>query len=153
MATLSTTFTPVSVSGSNQSITKDSRYTDDATFQFDDGNLVQVTKRDGVTESYIWDPVHGVPVVKAVGVPFTTLRTAYNNVSGNLVSLRSQSSLSTALLSTYTYTPLIGVSSETNASFQKISYEYDALFRLRLVRDKDNNIIKKYEYQYRTTQP
>jgi hypothetical protein len=153
VATLSTTFTPLSMSSNNQSLIKDNRYTDDANFQFAGGNLIELTKRDGVTESYIWDPAHGVPIVKAIGVPYTTLRSAYNTVSGNLVTLRSQQSLGNALLFTYTYTPLIGLSSETNQIFQKTSYEYDRLFRLKLVRDKDNNILKKYEYQYRTSQP
>jgi len=53
-----------------------------------------------------------------------------------------------ALMTTYTYDPLIGVKSITDPNQRLIKYEYDSLGRLLLIRDNDNNIIKKYTYNY-----
>jgi YD repeat-containing protein len=53
---------------------------------------------------------------------------------------------SDALMSTYTYKPLVGITSEIDANGKTKSYEYDELARLVVVRDQDKNILKKYCY-------
>jgi YD repeat-containing protein len=55
---------------------------------------------------------------------------------------------STAQMITYTYDPLIGMTSQSDANNRITSYEYDALGRFFLVRDNDNNILKMYCYNY-----
>ena len=55
---------------------------------------------------------------------------------------------SDAQMSTYTYAPLIGITSEITPSGKSIYYEYDALGRLSIVRDLDKNILKKICYNY-----
>ncbi len=47
---------------------------------------------------------------------------------------------------TSTYEPLIGVSSMADANNTIMYNEYDNLNRLKLVRDKDKNIVKRYDY-------
>lgn len=54
-----------------------------------------------------------------------------------------------AQASTYTHAPLVGLSSNSDANGQPTYYEYDALMRLRLVRDPATNIRQKLEYNYR----
>lgn len=144
----SSTFTKATVNGTNTDIAKDSRYVDNTIYKFDQGNLVEIVGRDGVITSYKWGVNNTQPVVKAIGVNYNTLNSAYSAVSGNLITLRGQVSLSGALLSTYTYEPMVGLTSETPPNLQKINYEYDALFRLLHVRDMNNNIIKRNEYKY-----
>jgi hypothetical protein len=54
-----------------------------------------------------------------------------------------------ALMTTYTYDPLIGITSLTDANSRISYYVYDVLGRLQMIKDKDGNIIKTFEYKYR----
>jgi hypothetical protein len=51
-------------------------------------------------------------------------------------------------MSTYTYNPLVGISSSADAKNEITYYEYDSFNRLRNIRDKDNNIRKSFCYNY-----
>lgn len=51
-----------------------------------------------------------------------------------------------ALVYTYKYEPMIGVTSITDPKGMTLHYEYDAKGRLTVERDGDNNIIKTYRY-------
>jgi YD repeat-containing protein len=54
----------------------------------------------------------------------------------------------TAQMTTYTYDPLIGMTSQCDASNRIIYYEYDSFGRLKTIRDQDRNVIKTIDYQY-----
>lgn len=150
LSAVSATFTPASATTS--SITKDSRYLNEAFVKFSNGQLVEITKKDGIVSSFIWGNNNTLLIVKAIGVNFTTLQTAYTTVSGNLALLRSQGSLANAFVTTYTHKPLVGLLQEVDPNGKASSYEYDDLGRLKLVRDQDNNILKMICYNY-TGQP
>jgi hypothetical protein len=51
-----------------------------------------------------------------------------------------------ANMATNTYEPMVGVTSSTDANNNVTYYEYDTLNRVNLIRDRDRNIIKKYQY-------
>jgi hypothetical protein len=53
-----------------------------------------------------------------------------------------------ALMTTYTYTPSVGITSMADASSSLTYYEYDTFQRLMNIRDKDRNIIKHMDYHY-----
>lgn len=53
-----------------------------------------------------------------------------------------------ALMTTYTYKPLVGMTSETDPSGRTIFYEYDDFGRLKCVKDEDGNIVKEHSYHY-----
>lgn len=53
-----------------------------------------------------------------------------------------------ALLTTYTYDPLLGITSECNPSGDTIFYEYDSYGRLARTRNTNGEIIQEYEYHY-----
>jgi len=65
-------------------------------------------------------------------------------------NLRSYDGLSNAMVTTYTYKPLVGLTSSTDPNGIPTYYEYDAFGRLIIVRDIDNNIVKNYDYHYVT---
>jgi hypothetical protein len=148
LATPSGTF--AEATATTTSVTKDSRYKDQSAYKFYNGNLVEIKEKNGLYTSYIWGLNNTQPIVKAVGVDHSTLKTAYDAVSGNLSTLRSQSSLQGAQVFTYAFAPLIGMTSEIDAANRAIYYEYDSLQRLRLIRDKDSNIVKQFVYAYQS---
>jgi len=56
-----------------------------------------------------------------------------------------------AQMTTYTYLPLVGMTSACDVGSRITYYEYDAVQRLKRIRDQDYNIIKSVEYQYQVS--
>ncbi len=55
---------------------------------------------------------------------------------------------SAAMVTTYTYEPLVGITSQCDPNNNITYYEYDELNRLSLVRDQDRNVLKRVCYNY-----
>lgn len=68
----------------------------------------------------------------------------------NLETLRH--SLTSAKVTTYRYRPSVGLIETVAPDGRSTTYEYDALGRLSLIRDNDGNILKTYEYNYRSNE-
>jgi hypothetical protein len=54
-----------------------------------------------------------------------------------------------AQMTTYTYQPLVGMSSSTDSKGSTIYYEYDDQLRLANIKDKDGNVLKYTDYHYK----
>jgi YD repeat-containing protein len=54
-----------------------------------------------------------------------------------------------AQMSTFTYEPLVGLTSTTDANGKSQYYDYDQVNRLATVKDNDGNIVKNYKYHYK----
>ena len=57
-----------------------------------------------------------------------------------------------AQMSSFTYEPLIGMTSKCDVNNRIEYYEYDSFGRLKMIRDFDGNIIKSFDYQYQANQ-
>jgi hypothetical protein len=57
-----------------------------------------------------------------------------------------------ALMTTFTYTPMVGMTAQCGPDNRITYYEYDPLNRLLDVRDQYKNILKQYTYKYNTPQ-
>jgi len=68
------------------------------------------------------------------------------SISGQIDDIRFYPS--GAQMITYTYDPLIGVTSATDTKGEITYYEYDGFQRLLNIKDKDGNIIKHTDYHY-----
>lgn len=55
-----------------------------------------------------------------------------------------------AMMNTYCYNPLVGISTACDPAGRISYFEYDGSGRLKLVRDENKYILKKYEYKYIT---
>lgn len=53
-----------------------------------------------------------------------------------------------SIIDTYTYDPLLGLTSKMDTKGQLFIYEYDLLGRLKAIKDESGNIIEYYEYNY-----
>lgn len=122
------------------------------------GNLLQYTGRDGVVTSILWGYHKQYPVAKISGMSYSNavsqsgINLAVLERPANDNALRTElnklRTLPNCLINSLTYLPLIGTTSETDPSGKVIYYEYDGFGRLKLVRDKDGNIIKTFDYHY-----
>jgi YD repeat-containing protein len=139
------------------------------------GNFLQFHKDNDVITSFVWGYNQTYPVVKAENVDHASLNSAVTLVQTDLQGFLTNSikdlttdaqksawksfnaSLRDALppnvvVTTYTYAPLIGMTSSTDPNGFTTYYEYDTFGRLKLIRDKDNKILKQYHYHYQSQQ-
>ncbi|QTE21027.1 RHS repeat domain-containing protein [Polaribacter cellanae] len=137
----------------------------------DKGNPTEVSKKDGLKIYYVWGYQQTKPIAKIVGyTSFTSAQQlAINNAvlasnsdtsrcldseSCNEKTLREKLGLVRALLpnaqvTTYTYDPLIGVTSITDPRGYTMYYEYDTFNRLKQVKDAAGKILTENEYNYK----
>jgi YD repeat-containing protein len=54
-----------------------------------------------------------------------------------------------AQITTYTYTLLVGMTSQTDPKGMTTFYEYDNYQRLKSIKDQSGNIIKGLDYHYK----
>jgi hypothetical protein len=59
---------------------------------------------------------------------------------------------SVAQMTTYTYSPLIGITSQCDINNRISYYFYDAIGRLQWIKDQDGNIMKTFQYHYQGLQ-
>ena len=98
--------------------------------------------QQGKTVSY-HNPAWTLYVHKVTGQSAITV-----NATGHIDELRLYPA--TAQMTTYTYDPLVGMTTQMDAGSRATYYEYDGLQRLKRVRDQDYNILKTIEYAYQT---
>ncbi len=78
----------------------------------------------------------------------TITGTATVTINGTVVIDELRLYPATAQMITYTYNPLIGMTSQTGIDGRTNYYEYDGLNRLSIIRDHVKNIVKQWEYKY-----
>jgi len=52
-------------------------------------------------------------------------------------------------MTTYTFDPLVGMTSSTDSNNFTTYHEYDEFNRLKLVKDANQDVVKMYEYNYK----
>ncbi|WP_299557145.1 RHS repeat domain-containing protein [Seonamhaeicola sp.] len=136
---------------------------------YDNGHIKELKKTDGTTIVYIWGYNEQYPIAKIENA-------TYAQVSGQVSNLQSKSdldddtcldagncdeknlrtdlnalrnSLPDALVTTYTYNPLVGVTSVTDPRGYITCYEYDEFNRLIKVIDPDGHIVSESAYNYK----
>ncbi|MGV7106199.1 hypothetical protein [Flavobacterium sp. U410] len=123
------------------------------------GNILQYTPESGISTTVIWGYNKTQPIAKIENATYnqvqpyeSNLQTLSNGTDENalLTALNSlRTALPNAMITTYTYKPLVGVSTITDSKGNKITYEYDSFNRLQYVKDKDGNILSENEYHYK----
>lgn len=136
---------------------------------YDNGNVKEVSKKDGTHIVYIWGYHDTQPIAKIENATFTDIPTsvytaivnasnadtsasAENTLRTELAKLRNAATspnLVNAQITTYTYDPLIGVTSITDPRGQTVFYLYDSFNRLQYVKDNEGNIVSENQYNYK----
>lgn len=141
------------------------------------GNLLQYNLKpdtngnSGNPVTIIWGYNHTQPIAKIEGIGYDALM-AISGMPSIITDLQTKSAadldtateqiLITALdsvrknsllvayqITTYTYNPLVGVTSITPPSGIREYYNYDTANRLASVKDVNGNILKEYQYHYK----
>lgn len=134
----------------------------------ENGNPLEVQKEDGMKICYIWGYNKTQPVAKIENIAYdaippnlisdiqnATTTTSTNSGSPEnvvldyLQALRDSVALANTMITTFTYKPLIGVSTITDPKGQLTRYEYDDFNRLMRVSDAEGNPLTETEYHYR----
>ncbi len=157
-------YLPSSVRSANLSV---SNMDTEVTYDLYDskGNLLQYTTKEGIPVSLIWGYNSTKPIARIEGITYD-LATGLTGASD--IVTKSSEDVDTAtentfintldtfrknnvrfLITTYTYNPLIGVTSITPPSGIREVYIYDASGRLKKVVDVNGNILKDLNYNYK----
>lgn len=121
------------------------------------GNVLEIEKPGGQKESFIYAYFGRFPVASIQGKDHAAAAALLNTdilnwPDGNSIldqeldKLRTQ--LPGALVQTTTFNFYGDVASQKDQAGKKTSYEYDDRGRLTLIRDQDNNILKRFQYKY-----
>lgn len=141
--------------------TKDIHYSNTAETEFIDydnrGNLVSVLSKNGTFTSYIWSYDYQYPIAEIknatyaqvsslLGVDLATIAASTTPDMSKVDGLRV--TLPNAFVTSYTYKPLVGMTSKTDPRAVTTRYLYDSFGRLGLVKDNNMNITSQYRYAY-----
>ncbi|WP_299334911.1 RHS repeat domain-containing protein [uncultured Psychroserpens sp.] len=133
-----------------------------------DGNILHVSREDGMDICYIYGYDKSLPVAKIENATYSQVAGFVNSIQNasdfdtsscmssqacNENTLRNaqnnlRQALPLAMVTTYTYDPLIGVTSMTDPKGYTVYYEYDDLHRLVRVKDQDGKILSENKYHY-----
>ncbi|WP_208111299.1 DUF5977 domain-containing protein, partial [Flavobacterium chryseum] len=136
------------------------------------GNILQYTPEAGLPVSVIWGYNKTQPIAKIENTVYdnipvgtiTNLQTLSDADKDNCLGescseqrLRNElnvlrNSLLGSFVTTYTYNPLVGVTSVTDLKGMTSYYEYDTVGRLKFVKDNELNVLQKYCYNYKGQQ-
>ena len=139
---------------------------------YSNGNLKEVSQKDGTSTIYIWG-YNGKHVVAKIdnatykigdpNIITSSQESLINNVisaANNEYTSVDENNLRTKLellrsgfpkaqITSYTYDPLIGVTSITDPRGRTVFYEYDEFNRLKFVKDQEGNILNENQYNYK----
>ena len=109
----------------------------------------------GYNKSYIVAKIEG-PSSLVVPANLISAIEGASSATGNeasllsaLDALRNDPVLTNTMITTYTYIPLVGVSTITDPKGDKTTYTYDSFGRLEFVKDNNGNILSQNQYNYK----
>lgn len=123
-----------------------------------------ISKSGLVSGSYkvsFWATSGSSPLVNSISVTPSAVRKGWvyyeTQIIGTSVTVSGTGRIdelrlypASAMMSTYTYSPLVGITSVSDASSSTSFYEYDKWQRLVTIRDDQNKVLKTYRYNYKS---
>jgi YD repeat-containing protein len=125
----------------------------------DKGRLKEFRENEGIINSIFWGYKNTRPVAQVVNASYDAAKLyvdeAYLNrydLSTSQIDSETQklrTNLPNSFVTTFSYNPLIGITSQTDAKGMTTYYEYDNFRRLKHIKDQNGNIVKSYDYHYK----
>ncbi|MDR3217803.1 MAG: hypothetical protein LBU22_02320 [Dysgonamonadaceae bacterium] len=127
------------------------------------GNPVYVSKDGAEKVVYLWAYYYQYPIAKIENASYDEVKAALSYTDAQIESLAAQSSPNvaeidtklrtyfnnkTALVTTYTYKPLVGILSAKDPRGVETIYEYDTFGRLKKS-SHDGKVVEEYNYNYK----
>jgi len=124
------------------------------------GNITEYKTKDGMVVSQIWGYNNAKVVAELKNVPYANINSStiiqiklysivgptYNETTLSNVLNGLRATHDNGFVTTYTYKPLVGITSVTDANGRKETYQYDSFNRLWRVLNHEGLIVKEYEY-------
>ncbi len=122
-------------------------------------NILETQQENGTKTAYIWGYNKTQPIAKIENISYADVQSQVANLQSlsdsgtesNLITALNtlRTSLPNAVVTTFTYKPLIGISTVTDSKGDKITYEYDEFNQLKKVKDKNENVLSENQYHYK----
>lgn len=120
------------------------------------GNPLEVSLKNGPHTVYIWGYNKQYVVAKIENATYSSIESLpffgseFSLGNGGLSSTQENAlrGLSNALVTTYSYNPLVGIATATSPNGDTTNYSYDANSRLQFIRDEQNNTLSEYQYYF-----
>ena len=124
------------------------------------GNINEYQEVNNIYSTYLWGYNHTYPIAKIDNAELIDVITIIYNenldiqtedseeLQAILEIIRNHEDMKDAMVTTYTYDPLVGMTSETTPNGKTMTYHYDDFNRLETIRDQDTNVLKHYDYNY-----
>lgn len=113
--------------------------------KYDDvGNILQYTLESGMPVAIIWGYNKTKPIAKVENATYDQALAAYSVTDPTF-----RTNLPNALITTYSYKPLVGITTMTDPKGFITTYDYDTYNRLKTVKDNLGNVLSENQYHYK----
>ncbi|WP_454880731.1 hypothetical protein [Sphingobacterium detergens] len=132
------------------------------------GNPLSMKKAENPVTTYLWGYGGQFPIAEIRNATYAEVLTvltqaeidALNNpvhtesvmetlINNAVTKLRNHTNFPNAMITSYTYRPLVGMTSKTDPRGIKETYKYDGMQRLHALLDQVGNVTKAIDYHYR----
>jgi len=117
-----------------------------------DGLLLQYTTREGIPVSLLWDTRKNYLKAKIENANYLQVSSLnWNGANGSSIIMWNSLNqlVPDAVIRTFSYRPLVGLTSETDQNGVITKYYYDHFGRLETIFDVDGNVLKHMDYHYK----
>ncbi|MBN2779238.1 MAG: hypothetical protein JXR36_16525 [Bacteroidales bacterium] len=116
-----------------------------------DANPVQFHKLNDYNSVYLWDATGQCVMAKVENATYSEISSLDGKAStynSKTLYTSIKNIVSDAIITTYSYQPLWGVTQQTDPTGVTTYYLYDSYGRLEYIKDDDSKLLKKYVYHY-----